>query len=1078
MNIEGTLYAESPIYRGNARKTLFTRDGDGTHRLVSLAGEIGGTAESLMDAFIGQDRKGKNTGLLNQLWKRLYGTPMPDRLITQVNCSLQKSSYPRDHLFDLRMGIRLDEDRWAAEANANYKMETLFRHSGFDFTLSVNDSLLKQDENAAKLYYLLQELIEGRFWFGAGKSKGLGRLRLEMDAPFSVPATPPKLHSRANHLRLHLAFDSANPVLVGWNWGKIDPESPSFAAVEGRLLVNAMRDLPGAVRKRLAMSLGGPILSPDNWKNKFAEHLPRVLAIWIQEDAQSQDQERWILPETEVKKLGKGKYKLSKKILTKLQPLTEKAYSTVEDAEAEITEAMADKENMISRVVKLLEQQQVTEKMIGETLWNEVSTFLALKSDSVVKAHLEAALDDEQNLIKVLKPICESAYPRLNQQIDHQIALLQSDSWVDEELEQRQTHLQIKEMLLNGEISEAQWRDAKHPPKGISHNAWREFLDSHRRVRYRHITHGKNLKKSIANDENMIAFLKSYRSQTRQELAQPYNIDFRTGGASNREISRKYGKPYDTVFMRMLSWAPSKEEQGAWEVYIPGSTIKGAFRKRASQVLKTLIGETSKTGRLIDKLFGAQGQRGLLFFSDAYLSDPADPEKAWCSMDGVKMDPKSGNPLESAKRDFLYAYGQQLAFQCQIDVQDLRSGDLEAFSVFLHLLQDFQRGDIPLGGEKTSGFGWVKADLKQLEWLTADSQGVSQMIFPDQSLQQDGVWQTLILQGERALEALQAGQSSLAVEKTVSDTSAPKAKAGFISHRAFGGYCGMLYVAAETLTPLSIQESGEPSFRQNLEDGPVNGWDFFSMSPPKASQREDARQYALPSKSLRGMLRHIYAIASDSREESKMVTELNPTDSLFGWVGRGQNQAIMGRVSISFGYFHEPQLAWFAAPYPYGNWQFQNGTWRNDAEARASKLHINGHWRLFSHAPLAPSVQQQETFAPDSAQKSYFRAILPGGAAQFSVRFWNLEEEELQRLIWTIALEPELAHKMGKHRYLGFGSLRLRILPQSYLIDWTARYQGKPEQEWQKPLDLERWRKTRVIAHYEELRKALNAAQL
>ena len=30
MILKGKLYVESPIYRGNARKTLFTRDGDGT----------------------------------------------------------------------------------------------------------------------------------------------------------------------------------------------------------------------------------------------------------------------------------------------------------------------------------------------------------------------------------------------------------------------------------------------------------------------------------------------------------------------------------------------------------------------------------------------------------------------------------------------------------------------------------------------------------------------------------------------------------------------------------------------------------------------------------------------------------------------------------------------------------------------------------------------------------------------------------------------------------------------------------------------------------------------------------------
>ncbi len=85
MILKGLLHVEAPIYRGNARKTLFTRDGDGKHRLVSLAGEITGTAQSLMDAFIGQSRNGKNIGLLNQLWQRLYGVSMPNGLINKVD---------------------------------------------------------------------------------------------------------------------------------------------------------------------------------------------------------------------------------------------------------------------------------------------------------------------------------------------------------------------------------------------------------------------------------------------------------------------------------------------------------------------------------------------------------------------------------------------------------------------------------------------------------------------------------------------------------------------------------------------------------------------------------------------------------------------------------------------------------------------------------------------------------------------------------------------------------------------------------------------------------------------------------
>jgi len=117
-----------------------------------------------------------------------------------------------------------------------------------------------------------------------------------------------------------------------------------------------------------------------------------------------------------------------------------------------------------------------------------------------------------------------------------------------------------------------------------------------------------------------------------------------------REVSRTYGKPYDTVFMRMLSWTSSSREAGSWEIYIPGSTLKGAFRRRASQVLRALWGESARTTQILHRLFGTQGQRGLVFFSDAYLIDPQVPERAWCAMDGVRMNPQTGQPVEEAKK--------------------------------------------------------------------------------------------------------------------------------------------------------------------------------------------------------------------------------------------------------------------------------------------------------------------------------------------------------------------------------------------------------------------------------------------
>jgi len=235
------------------------------------------------------------------------------------------------------------------------------------------------------------------------------------------------------------------------------------------------------------------------------------------------------------------------------------------------------------------------------------------------------------------------------------------------------------------------------------------------------------------------------------------------------------------------------------------------------------------------------------------------------------------------------------------------------------------------------------------------------------------------------------------------------------------------------------------------------------------------------------MLRHIYTIASDSSEPSLDISRLNLVDGLFGWVGTGPNQAIMGRLSFGFGLFEEPELAWFKVPYPYGEWQppLQAGgaggggdQWQSVPGSSAAMLLVGKTWRLFPHAPLAPIARQVEDFQPDTFQARYFRAILPGARARFTIRFWNLEEEELQRLIWCVALEPGLAHKMGNHRYLGFGSLRLRILPDSFLIDWARRYAGQPEESWRVPIRVDQWIEPKVIYHLTALRRALNVKQL
>ena len=1073
MKLQGKIFAETPIYRGNSRKTLFTRDGDGNQRLVSLAGEISGTAQSLMDAFIGRSSNGRNTGLLEQLWQRLYGAAMPSGLISSVECRLRPESYPRDNFFDMRMGLRLDEDRWAVEANANYKMETVLRHSTFDFSMAVNDSLLNKNDNQGKLYFLLQELQAGRFWFGAGKSKGLGRLRLDINLPFKPPAAPPAVSAQANHLTLACAFNALNPVLVGWNWGKVDDANPpAFTSIEGRLLLEAMQDLPESIRQRLEMSIGGPILSPDDWKQKLAGTLPRVIAIWLQEQSQM-EVESWRLPSVSLKKLGKGKFSLSKKVIAQLEPLADQSFVSESAAAEALESVLGEKSNMLNRILKSFEVTRTAGQEFNQTAWQQVAADLELNGN--LTKTLANQIQDETALTETLASACRPILHRLNQQVEQQIRLLQSDAWLDDEIASREGHLRIKQMLRQGQINENQWGNRNQAPQGVNLAVWREFLDSHSRVRFHHLLNARNLQKSIANDQNFIDFLQHYRARTRQELSQPHLIDFREGGPANRDVSRKYGKPYDTVFMRMLSWAPSAQNEEAWEIYISGSTLKGAFRKRASQVLKTLWGDSERATKLLERLFGRTGQRGLIYVSDAYLADPYDPEERWCVMDGVKMDPATAKPVEGAKRDYLFAYGDKLNFRFQIDMLDLAEADQEALSLLAILLQDFQQGDIPIGGEKSSGFGWVQGQLAELTWLTGNAAGLGRKLFGEASLKPDGLWQRLQLAGEPALAALQK-IAKITSTQTNPDTP-PQARAGFISHRAFGGYSGQLAVEAEILTPTHVRESGEPSYRAQLNDGPVNGWDHFAMAPAEAALRDAAKTYALPSKSLRGMLRHIYAIASNSAQPSDDLSRLNPVDSLFGWVGRGPNQSIMSRVVVNFGLFESPELGWFKVPYPYGGWRYRDGKWQNGGGS-TPHLQIARQWRLFPHVPLAPIVQPLADFQPDSAQAGYARAILPGSRARFTIRFWNLEEAELQRLVWCVTLGAKGAHKIGKHRHLGFGSLKLHLLPESHLIDWPKRYAGGDKSAWQQAIQLEEWLNPKVIEHYQELSQVVNADSL
>ena len=237
--INGKLILDSPVYRGNATKTLFSRQADDS--FIELTGKVTerDSAMALMDGFLVElavmnkkNRQGKRVrrtpGILAQIWQRLYDEEMPANLVNNVSCRLDLSDRsPDERFFDLRMGIAIDRDtmtqRYERNSGMNYKLETVFQGHEFNFTMTCN-----QDLNAqyyAQLASVLAEMTAGRFYFGAGKSKGLGKCRLVLDTESQAQVAqwsnrPVSItNQKSNQITIKIEFDGHYPFLVGWPWG-------------------------------------------------------------------------------------------------------------------------------------------------------------------------------------------------------------------------------------------------------------------------------------------------------------------------------------------------------------------------------------------------------------------------------------------------------------------------------------------------------------------------------------------------------------------------------------------------------------------------------------------------------------------------------------------------------------------------------------------------------------------------------------------------------------------------------------------------------------------------------------------
>jgi CRISPR-associated protein (TIGR03986 family) len=136
---------------------------------------------------------------------------------------------------------------------------------------------------------------------------------------------------------------------------------------------------------------------------------------------------------------------------------------------------------------------------------------------------------------------------------------------------------------------------------------------------------------------------------------------------------------------------------------------------------------------------------------------------------------------------------------------------------------------------------------------------------------------------------------------------------------------------------------------------------------------------------------------------------------MFGWLNRGD--VFAGRVHISDA---RPEGDWkygqseYIAPHALSSPKPHHGTfYQKEGKPRGRKFYYH---------------QQGESHIQRQGQTSIIPA--PAGAVfRFDVDFADLDAAELGLLIYTLELEPELYHKIGKAKPLGLGTADITIEP-------------------------------------------------
>jgi CRISPR/Cas system CSM-associated protein Csm3 (group 7 of RAMP superfamily) len=156
------------------------------------------------------------------------------------------------------------------------------------------------------------------------------------------------------------------------------------------------------------------------------------------------------------------------------------------------------------------------------------------------------------------------------------------------------------------------------------------------------------------------------------------------------------------------------------EFVLPGTSIKGTIRNRASKILKTLVksDDEPKIEQKINCLFGTAGKNN----SNEKIKSRVLIEERGIKgvkpelQTRIKIDRFAGGNLKSALFDTMPLWNrgeQNRSVNINIYIRDYKEWEA---GLMLHVLKDLWCEDLPIGGEKNVGRGILKGICACIKW--------------------------------------------------------------------------------------------------------------------------------------------------------------------------------------------------------------------------------------------------------------------------------------------------------------------------------------------------------------------------